>query len=129
MRRYTILNRHSNYFSQLLIAHCDVRLIELHKIATANLKRYKSPGSDTIPAKLIKAGGETLLSVIHSLVLFGIRKICLFGGRSLLFYQVLRRGIKLTAAIIRRYHCYRLHTKFYTVTFFKGEVHACNIYT
>jgi hypothetical protein len=69
-----ILNRWKNYFSQLLNVHrvSDVRLIEIHtaeplvpdpspfeaEIAIAKLKRYKSPGSDEIPAELIKAGGE-----------------------------------------------------------------------
>jgi hypothetical protein len=32
------------------------------------LKNYKSPGSDQIPAELIEAGGEMLLSAIHKLV-------------------------------------------------------------
>jgi hypothetical protein len=32
------------------------------------LKRYKSPGSDQIPAELIQAGGETLRSKIHKLI-------------------------------------------------------------
>jgi hypothetical protein len=32
------------------------------------LKRYKLPGSDQILAKLIQAGGETLLAEIHKLV-------------------------------------------------------------
>jgi hypothetical protein len=31
------------------------------------LKKYKSPGSDQIPAELIQAGGEILLPVIHKL--------------------------------------------------------------
>jgi hypothetical protein len=35
------------------------------EIAIGNLKRYKSPGTDQIPAELIKAGGETLRSAIH----------------------------------------------------------------
>jgi hypothetical protein len=35
------------------------------KIATAKLKRYRSPGGDQIPAELIQAGGETLSSEIH----------------------------------------------------------------
>jgi hypothetical protein len=35
----------------------------LHEIA--KLKEYKSPGSDEIPAELIRAGGKTLLSAIH----------------------------------------------------------------
>jgi hypothetical protein len=29
------------------------------------MKKYKLPGSDEIPAKLIQAGGEILLSVVH----------------------------------------------------------------
>jgi hypothetical protein len=36
--------------------------------AIAKLKKYKSPGSDQIPAELIQAGGEMLLSVIHKLI-------------------------------------------------------------
>jgi hypothetical protein len=32
------------------------------------LKSYKSPGSDQIPAELIKAGGEILCSKIHKLI-------------------------------------------------------------
>jgi hypothetical protein len=32
------------------------------------LKKYKSPGSDQIPAELILAGGEILLSAIHKLI-------------------------------------------------------------
>jgi hypothetical protein len=38
------------------------------EIAIAKLKRYKSPGSDQIPAELIQAGGETLQSEIHKLI-------------------------------------------------------------
>jgi hypothetical protein len=38
------------------------------EIATAKLKKYKSPGSDQISAELIQAGGEILLSVIHKLI-------------------------------------------------------------
>jgi hypothetical protein len=32
------------------------------------LKKYKSPDSDQIPAELIQAGGEILLSAIHKLI-------------------------------------------------------------
>jgi hypothetical protein len=32
------------------------------EIASAKLKKYESPGSDQIPAELIQAGGEMLLS-------------------------------------------------------------------
>jgi hypothetical protein len=83
---HNILNRWNNYFSQLLNVHrvSDVRQIKIHtrtaeplvpdpspfefEIAIANLKRYKSPGSDQIPAELIKAGGEILRSKIHKLI-------------------------------------------------------------
>jgi hypothetical protein len=37
------------------------------EIAIAKLKKYKSPGSDQIPAELIQAEGEILLSAIHQL--------------------------------------------------------------
>jgi hypothetical protein len=76
-----ILNRLKNYFSQLLSVHnvSDVRELEAHtveplvlgpsslevKIAITKFKKYKSPGSDQIPAELIQEGGEMLLSVIH----------------------------------------------------------------
>jgi hypothetical protein len=67
-----ILNRRKNYFSQLWNGHnvSDVRQIEVHtaesfvpgpsrleiEIAIAKLEKYKSPGSDQIPAELIQAG-------------------------------------------------------------------------
>jgi hypothetical protein len=81
---HSILNRWKNYFSQLLNVHntSDVRQIEVHtagslvpgpsrhdvEIAITKLKKYKSPGSDQIPAELIPAGGEILLSEIHKLI-------------------------------------------------------------
>jgi hypothetical protein len=36
--------------------------------ATGKMKSYKSPGTDQIPAELIKARGETLYSEIHRLI-------------------------------------------------------------
>jgi hypothetical protein len=79
-----ILNRWKNFFSQLLNVYrtSDVRQIEIHtaellvpdhsffeiEIAIAKLKRFKSPGSDYIPAELIQAGGEILRSKVHKLV-------------------------------------------------------------
>jgi sporulation protein YlmC with PRC-barrel domain len=38
------------------------------EIAIAKLKKYKSPGSVQIPAELIQAVGEILLSAIHKLI-------------------------------------------------------------
>ena len=37
-------------------------------VATVKLKRHKSPGTDQIPAKLIKAVGRTISSEIHKLI-------------------------------------------------------------
>jgi hypothetical protein len=81
----TMLNRWKRYFCQLLNVHdvSDVRQIEIHtaepllpgpshlevEISIPKLKKYKSPGSDQIPAELYQAVGETLLvSVIHKLI-------------------------------------------------------------
>jgi hypothetical protein len=88
----------------------DVRHIDVHiseplvpspnplevELATAKLKKNKSPGSDQILVEVIQVGGE------HN---------CLISGRSLLSYQFTKRMIKLTATIIVGYHCYQLHTK------------------
>jgi hypothetical protein len=79
---HNIWNIWKNNFSPLLNVHrfSDVRQTEIHtpellvpdpisfevEIAIATLKRYKSPGSDQIPAELILAGGETLWSEIHN---------------------------------------------------------------
>jgi hypothetical protein len=38
------------------------------EIGIAKLKKYKSTGSDEIPAELIQTGGEMLLSAIHKLI-------------------------------------------------------------
>jgi hypothetical protein len=38
------------------------------EIAIEKLKKHESPGSDEIPAELIQAGGEILLSSIHKLI-------------------------------------------------------------
>jgi hypothetical protein len=60
----------------------DVRQIEIYtadptvpdpspfeaEIAITKLERYKSPGSNQIPAEVIQAGGETLRSKIHKLI-------------------------------------------------------------
>jgi hypothetical protein len=38
------------------------------EVTIVKLKKYKSSGSDQILAELYKAGGETLLSMIHKLI-------------------------------------------------------------
>jgi hypothetical protein len=42
-------------------------LVEV-ETAIGKLKSYKSPGTDQIPAELIKVGGETVCSEIHKLI-------------------------------------------------------------
>jgi hypothetical protein len=79
-----VLNRWKNFFNQVLNVHgvCDVRQMDIHtaeplvpepslvevEIAIGKLNSYKSPGTDNIPSKLIKAGAETLYSEIHRLI-------------------------------------------------------------
>jgi hypothetical protein len=41
---------------------------KIPKIAIAKLKKYKSPGSEQIPAPLVQAGGEMLLPANHKLI-------------------------------------------------------------
>jgi hypothetical protein len=78
------LARWRNHFFQLLNVHGvnDVRQAEIHtaeplvpepsdsevEMAIEKLKRHKSPGTDQIPAELIKAGGRTIPSEIHKLI-------------------------------------------------------------
>jgi hypothetical protein len=80
----SVLNRWKNFFKQVLNAHGvhDVRQMDIHtaeplvpehsliqvEIAIGKFKNYKSPGTDQIPAELIKAGGETLRFEINRLI-------------------------------------------------------------
>jgi hypothetical protein len=79
------LNMWKNYFCQLLNVHRvnDVRQTEIHtveplvpepsssevEIAIEKLKRYKSPGINQIPEELVEAGGNTISSKIHKLII------------------------------------------------------------
>jgi len=81
----SILARWKNYFSQLLNVYevNDVRQTEIHtaeplvpepsasefELAIEKLKSHKSPGTDQIPAELIKAGGKTIHCEIHKLLI------------------------------------------------------------
>jgi hypothetical protein len=116
----------------------DVRQIEVHtaepivpgpscfevEIAIANLKKYKSAGSDQIPAELIQAGGKIFLSVIHKLINSVWNKEESINGRSILLHQFTKMVIKLTAIIIVRYHCYQARTTFYRISSSQGYFHT-----
>jgi hypothetical protein len=89
MRRITdshsILARWRNRFSQLLnvLGVNNVRQTEVHTaeplvpqtsasevgVAIGKLNRHKSPGTDQIPAELIKAGSRTIRSELHKLII------------------------------------------------------------
>jgi prolipoprotein diacylglyceryltransferase len=132
-----ILNRWKNFFNQVLnvLGIHDVRQMDIHTAeplvpepsiiemhtAIGKLKSYKSSGTDQIPAKLMKAGGETLYFVITDLfVLHGIRRNCHRSGRNLLLYQFIKRGMRLIAIIIEESPSYQLPTKFYLTFFWSG---------
>jgi hypothetical protein len=76
---HSILAGWRNYFSQLsnVYGDNDVRHTEIHtaeplafevEMDIEKLKRYKSPGTDHIPTKLIKARGRTIFSEVHKLI-------------------------------------------------------------
>jgi hypothetical protein len=77
-------------------------------IAIAKLEKYKSPGSDQIPAELIQAAGVTLLPQIHKLI------------NSVWNKEELPDQWKESVVIIMGYHCYQLHTTFFPVSFSQG---------
>jgi hypothetical protein len=81
------------------------------EIATAKLKKYKSPGSDAIPAEVIQAAGKTLISEIHKFVNSIWNKEELSQKwKSLLLYQFTKKMTKLTAVFIEAYDFYELRT-------------------
>jgi len=82
---HSIMARWRNYFFHLLnvLEDNDVRQAEIHtveplvpepsafevELAIGKLKNHKPPGIDQIPAELIKAGGRTICSAIHKLII------------------------------------------------------------
>jgi hypothetical protein len=86
------------------------------------LKKYKSPGSDQIPAELIQAGGEILLSEIHKLInsVWNKEELPDQWNESNIVPIHKKRMIKLTVIIIVGYHCYQLHTKLYRISSSQG---------
>jgi hypothetical protein len=91
------------------------------EMATEKLKRHKSPGTDQIPADLIKAGSRTIHSEIHKLINSIGNKVELpEQWKELITLPSIRRTIKQTAIIIEAYHFYQLHTKFYPASCCQG---------
>jgi hypothetical protein len=74
-------------------------LVEV-EIAIGKLKSYKSPGTDNIPAELIKAGGETC-SEIHKLIC-SVRNTEELPQqwKEFIIVPIKRRAMRLTVIII-----------------------------
>jgi len=82
---HSIVARWRNYFSQILKVHgvYDVRQTEIHtaeplvpqpnasevELAIEKLRSHKSPGTDQIPAELIRPRGKTIHCEIHELII------------------------------------------------------------
>ena len=91
------------------------------QMAIENLRRCKSPGSDQIPAELIKAGGRTIHpGSTDLLILFEISRNYRRSGKSQSLYLSIRRVIKQTVVIIEPYHFCQLCTKFYPISCCQG---------
>jgi hypothetical protein len=86
------------------------------------LKRHKLPGIGQIPAEPNKAGGGTIFSEIHRLlILFGIRKNRLRSGRSQSLYLSISRVIKRVVVITEAHHFFQILTKFYPTSYCQGN--------
>jgi hypothetical protein len=112
---HNILNKRKDYFSLLLNVHniSDVRQISTYSTygnSYYKAGKYKSPESCQIPAGLIRALDEKLLSAIHKLVNSIWNKEELPNQwTECVTVSVHKKGDLM---IIVGYHCYRLDTKF-----------------
>jgi hypothetical protein len=89
--------------------------------AIGKLKSYKSPGTDQIPAELIKQQVKHyVLRYTDLFVLYGIRRNCHSSGRNPLFYRCIKRVIRLTTIIIEETPSYLVSIKFCTTFFWPG---------
>jgi hypothetical protein len=96
-------------------------LIEVEvEIAIGNLKSYKSPGTDQIPAELIKAGSETLYPEIHRLIcsIWNKKELPQQWKESIIIPNH-KKGDK-TVIIIEESPSCQLPTKFYLTFFWPG---------
>jgi hypothetical protein len=88
-------------------------------IRTCSVLLFKSPGIDHIPAELRQEVEQFAMRSIKLLFLFGIRRICLRGGRSRTLYRS-KRAIKRNLVIIGAYHFCQLLTIFYPTSCCQG---------
>jgi hypothetical protein len=89
--------------------------------AIRKLKRYKTPGSDQIPAELIQVGGETLRSEIHKLLMLIWNKEELpHQWKESIVVPIHKKDDKTDCSNYRGISYCRLHRKFYLTFFFLG---------
>jgi hypothetical protein len=91
------------------------------EIATEKMKWYKSPGTYQIPAKLIKAGSETLYSEIHKLIhsIWNKDKFPKQWKESITI-PFIERVMKQTVIIMEESPSYQFPTKFYPAFLWQG---------
>jgi hypothetical protein len=84
------------------------------EIAIWKLKVYNSPGTNKIPAELIKVGGETLHSEAHRLFCSVWNKEELpQQWKESIIVPIYKKVIRLTVIIIKKSRSYQTPTKFY----------------
>jgi hypothetical protein len=95
------------------------------KTAVEKLKRYTSPGIDQISAELIQAGNITLYFEIQKLIFVLNKGELPQQCEEYIIVPVYKKGNE-TVIIAEEYHCYQLHTTFYSVfvslTSYVGEI-------
>ena len=80
------------------------------------LTKHKSPVIDQIQTEQIIAWSRTIFSEItNSLILFGIKRICLKTRRSLSLYPFLGKLIKQKLIILEVFYISQLHTVFFNI--------------
>ena len=82
-------------------------------MATENLQSHKSPGTDQIPAEMIKTGGRTIRYEISFLNKEELPEV----WKESIIVVFIRRAIKQVVAITEAYNFHQLRTKFYPTSF------------
>ena len=133
---HSIVARWRNYFSQLFNVHGvkDVGQAEIHaaeplvpepsaskvELAIDKLKNHKSPGTDQIPAELIKAGGRTICLEIHKCITSIWKEKLPEEWKELIIVPIHKKGSKHIVVIIGAYHFCLPLTKFYPTSCSQG---------
>jgi hypothetical protein len=81
-----------------------------------NLKRYKSPGADQIPAEMIQTGSNTLHSEIHKFInsIWSKEELPQQWKVSIIV-PIYKKNDKTDCSNFKEYHYDQLHTKVYPV--------------